>query len=163
MIPGAEKNSKRDRVTIRINTLPLNNLFYCSLAKEDISKDDILDILKCSRRNNEKIEITGILVYWKKTNQFLQLLEGEENVILNLYNKICMDKRHSLSRVIYQENILERGFKFWTMAFKSIDEIDTSGIDGFSEFSKLGFTNERTKVSPSIAINLLQSFKNSLP
>ena len=63
----------------------------------------------------------------------------------------------------YQENILERGFKGWTMAFKSIDEVDTSGIDGFSEFSKLGFTNERTKVSPSIAINLLQSFKNSLP
>ena len=49
------------------------------------------------------------------------------------------------------------------MAFKNIDEIDTSGIDGFSEISKLGFTNERTKVSPSIAINLLQSFKNSLP
>jgi hypothetical protein len=49
------------------------------------------------------------------------------------------------------------------MAFKSIDEIDTSGIDGLSEFSKLGFTNERTKVSPSIAIKLMQSFKNLLP
>ena len=158
MIQRAEKNNKSDRITIRINSLPLHNLFYCSLAKEDI-----LDILKCSRRNNEKIKITGILVYWKKTNQFLQLLEGEENVILNLYDKICMDNRHSLSRIIYQENILERGFEGWTMAFKSIDEVDTSGIDGFSEFSKLGFTNERTKVSPSIAINLLQSFKNSLP
>ena len=163
MVQGAEKNSKRGRITIRINSLPLHNLFYCSLAKEDISKDDILDILKCSRRNNEKIEITGILVYWKKTNQFLQLLEGEENVILNLYDKICMDNRHSLPRIVYQENILERGFAGWTMAFKSIDEVDTSGIDGFSEFSKLGFTNERTKVSPSIAINLIQSFKNLLP
>ena len=46
---------------------------------------------------------------------------GEENVILNLYDKICMDNRNSLSRIIYQENILERGFK-------SIDELDTSGI-----------------------------------
>jgi hypothetical protein len=163
MRQGAEKNSNSDRVTIRINILPLHNLFYCSLAKEHISKDDILDILKCSRRNNEKIAITGILVYWKKTNQFLQLLEGEENVVLNLYDKICIDNRHSLSRIIYQENILERGFKVWTMAFKSIEEIDTTGIDGFSEFSKLGFTNERTKVSPSIAINLIQSFKDSLP
>jgi hypothetical protein len=143
--------------------LPLHHLFYCSLAKKNILKDDILDILKCSRRNNEKIEVTGILVYWKKTNQFLQLLEGKENVVLNLYDKICMDSRHSLSRIIYQENILERGFKAWTMAFKSIDEIDTSSIDGFSEFSKLGFTNERTKVSPSIAIKLMQSFKNLLP
>jgi hypothetical protein len=163
MIQRAEKNNKSDRIKIRVNSLPLHNLFYCSLAKEDISKENILDILKCSRRNNEKTEITGILVYWKKTNQFLQLLEGEENVILNLYDKICMDNRHSLSRIIYQKNILERGFKSWTMAFKSIDEIETSGLDGFSEFSKLGFTNERTKVNPSIAINLLQSFKDLLP
>jgi hypothetical protein len=134
MVPGAEKNSKRDRITIRVNSLQLHSLFYCSLAKEYISKDDILDILKCSRRNNEKIEITGILVYWKKTNQFLQLLEGEENVILDLYDKICIDIRHSLSRIVYQENILERGFNAWTMAYKNIDEVDTSGVDGFSEF-----------------------------
>jgi hypothetical protein len=163
MIQSGEKNNKSDRITTRINSLPLHNLFYCSLAKKNISKEDILDILKCSRRNNEKIKITGILVYWKKTNQFLQLLEGEENVISNLYDKICMDNRHSLSKIIYQESILERGFKGWSMAFKSIDEIETSDIDGFSEFLKLGFTNERTKVRPSIAINLIQSFKNLLP
>jgi hypothetical protein len=138
--------------------LPLHNLFYCSLAKEDI-----LDILKYSKRNNEKIEIRGILIYWKRNNQFLQLLEGEENVILNLYDKICMDDHHSLSRIIYQENILERGFKNWTMAFKNIDELEASGIDGFSKFSKLGFTNERTKISPSIAIKLMQSFKKLMP
>jgi hypothetical protein len=143
--------------------MSLHNLFYCSLAKEDISKDDILNILKCSRDNNKKIEVTGILLYWKKTNQFLQLLEGEKNVISNLYDKICKDNRHSLSKIIYQEDIIERGFMSWNMAFKNIDEIDTSGIDGFSEFLKLGFTNERTKVSPSKAIHLIQSFKRFLP
>ena len=143
--------------------MTLHSLFYCSLAKEDISKDDILNILQCSRRNNEKIEVTGILLYWKKTNQFLQLLEGEENVILDLYDKICKDTRHSLSKIVYQEDILERGFEGWTMAFKGIDEINTSGIDGFSEISKMDFTNERTEVSPSIAIKLIKSFKSFLP
>ena len=93
----------------------------------------------------------------------MQLLEGEENVILNLYDKICIDNRHSLSRIIYQENILERGFKGWTMAFKSIEEVDTSGIDGFSEFSTLDFTTERTNMRASIAIKLIQSFKSLLP
>jgi hypothetical protein len=53
---------------------------------------------------------------------------------------------------------LWRGFKDWAMAFKDIDEIDTSGLEGFSEYSKIDFTIERTKVSPSIAINLIQSF-----
>lgn len=143
--------------------MPLHNLFYCSLAEKDISKGDILDILNWSRQYNEKNEVTGILLYWKKTNQFMQVLEGEENVILNLFDKISKDTRHSLLKIIYQEDIIARGFKSWTMAFQDIDEIDTSGLDGFSEFSKLDFTTERTNISPSIAINLIQSFKSFLP
>ncbi len=49
------------------------------------------------------------------------------------------------------------------MAFKNIGEIDTSGLDGFSNFSILGFTTERTNIKDSIAINLIQSFKSLLP
>ncbi len=143
--------------------MSLHNLFYCSLAEKDISKDDILNILSWSRQYNKKNDVTGILLYWKKTNQFMQVLEGEENILLNLYDKICKDTRHSLIKIIYQEGIIERGFKDWTMAFQSIDEIDTSSLDGFSEFSKLDFTTERTNISPSIAINLIQSFKSYLP
>jgi hypothetical protein len=138
-------------------------LFYCSLAKKDISKDDILNILSWSRQYNKKNDVTGILLYWKKTNQFMQVLEGEENILLNLYDKICKDTRHSLIKIIYQEDIIARGFKAWTMAFQAIDETHTSGLDGFSEISTLDFTTERTNISPSIAINLIQSFKSFLP
>jgi len=143
--------------------LPLHNLFYCSLAKKDISKDDILNILSWSRQYNEKNEVTGILLYWKKTNQFMQVLEGEENVILNLFDKISKDTRHSLLKIIYQEDIIARGFKSWTMAFQDIDEIERYGLDGFSDFLKMDFTTERTNISSSIAINLIQSFKSFLP
>jgi hypothetical protein len=138
-------------------------LFYCSLAKNDISKDDILNILSWSRQYNKKNDVTGILLYWKKTNQFMQVLEGEENIILDLYDKISKDPRHSLLKIIYQEDIKARGFKGWTMAFQDIEEIDTSGLDGFSEFLKLDFTTERTNISATIAINLIQSFRKFLP
>ena len=141
----------------------LHSLFYCSLANKNISSDDILNILKCARTNNEKIGVTGILLYWEKTNQFLQILEGEENAVFNLYDKISKDNRHSLSKIIYQENIQERGFKDWSMAFKNIGDIETSNLDGFSNFSTLDFTSERTNMKASIAINLIQSFKSLLP
>jgi hypothetical protein len=108
-------------------------LFYCSLAEKDISRDDILNILSWSRQYNKKNAVTGILLYWKKTNQFMQVLEGEEKILLNLFDKICKDTRHSLIKIIYQEGIIERGFKDWTMAFQGIDEIDISSLDGFSE------------------------------
>ena len=143
--------------------MALHNLFYCSLASKNILSGDILNILKCSRQNNVKIGVTGILLYWEKTNQFLQVLEGEKNIVFNLYDKISKDTRHSLSKIIYQEDIKERGFKDWSMAFKSIDEIDTSSLDGFSNFSTLDFTTERTNIKASITINLIHSFKSLLP
>ena len=143
--------------------MSLHNLFYCSLASKNILSGDILNILKCSRQNNIKVGVTGILLYWEKTNQFLQVLEGEENIVFNLYDKISKDNRHSLSKIIYQEDIQERGFKDWSMAFKNIDEIETSCLDGFSNFSTLDFTTERTNIKASIAINLIQSFKGLLP
>ena len=64
--------------------MALHNLFYCSLASKNILSGDILNILKRSRQNNVKIGITGILLYWEKTNQFLQVLEGEKNIVQSL-------------------------------------------------------------------------------
>jgi len=134
------------------------------LARQDISKDDILNILEVSRRDNKKQDITGILLYWKKTNQFMQVLEGEKKAIFDLFNdKICMDNRHSSTKLIHHGEISERGFKNWSMGFKDLDETDTSKLEGFSDFAALGFTNERTPTKPSIAIDLIQSFRNLLP
>ena len=79
-------------------------------------------------------------------------LRGRKNIAFNLYDKVGKDNRQSLSKIIYQEDIKERGFKDWSMAFKNIDEIDTSS-----------FPTERTNIKASIAINLIQSFKSLLP
>ena len=44
---------------------------------------DILDLLKMSRDNNARLDVTGLLVYQKRTNEFLQILEGEKEVIFD--------------------------------------------------------------------------------
>ncbi len=142
----------------------MHELFYCSQARTDISKDDILNILEVSRRYNKEQNITGILLYWKKTNQFMQVLEGDKKEIFDLFHdKICKDPRHSSAKLIHDGEIPERGFKNWSMAFKDLDEIDTSKLEGFSEFATADFTDERTRIKPSVAISLIQSFKDSLP
>ena len=142
----------------------MHELFYCSQARTDISKDDILNILEVSQRDNKKLDITGILLYWKKTNQFMQILEGDEKIIFDLYNnKIRKDSRHSSVKLVHHGKIPERGFNNWSMAFKDLDGVDTSNLEGFSEFSTSDFTDERTKIEPSRAISLIQSFKSLLP
>jgi len=138
----------------------MHELFYISEAQEGISKKEILSILEVSRRDNKIHNITGLLLYWKETNQFMQVLEGRREDIFPLFtDKICKDPRHYSVRMIYSGEIDERGFKDWSMAFKDLDEIDTSRIDGFSDFAKSGFTDELTIDNPSNAIKLIQSFR----
>jgi hypothetical protein len=141
----------------------MHELFYCSYAKSGISNQDILDILEVSRKNNSEMDITGLLLYWEKTHQFLQVLEGDKISIFELYSKICDDPRHSSLKLIYDGEISERGFKGWSMAFKDLKEVDSLRISGFSDFAVSSFTNERTEAEASRAVNLIKSFRNLLP
>ncbi len=141
----------------------MHELFYCSYAMKGISNEDILNILEVSRQNNSERNITGILLYWKNTNQFLQVLEGDKKSIFDLYEKINNDTRHSALKLIYHGEISERGFSGWSMAFNDLAEIDTQQLCGFSEFAMSGFLTERTAVEASMAVNLMKSFRKLLP
>jgi len=70
----------------------LHTICYVSTAVKYISKDDLTDILHHSRKNNAKVDITGILLFGK--NRFLQILEGDENALEKLYENIRLDERH---------------------------------------------------------------------
>ena len=56
-------------------------LIYYSTASPDLSTNDILNILENSRDFNSKNEITGCLLY--HNNEFVQLIEGEEEAVKN--------------------------------------------------------------------------------
>ena len=90
-------------------------------------------------------------------------MEGDREALFELYEKIVQDPRHSLVRLVYHGEIQERGFKNWSMAFQNFDAIDRSKIEGYSNFSTLGFTDERTSIEASAAISLIQTFRDVLP
>lgn len=90
-------------------------LIYYSTASPDLSTNDILNILENSRDFNSKNEITGCLLY--HNNEFVQLIEGEEEAVKKLYAKIESDKRHSNLIIVIQDNIAGRSFKNWSMAY----------------------------------------------
>lgn len=141
----------------------MHELFYCSFAVREMSDKDILDILEVSRTNNVDTGITGILVYWIKTRQFMQILEGEKEAIFDLLEKIKKDKRHTGVSLVYEGEIPDRTFANWSMAFHNFEAIDKSNLEGFSEYLKKGFTKELLKNKPSTATNLFQFFKKMLP
>jgi hypothetical protein len=55
-------------------------LVYVSSAVNLFSDEDLIQLLEVSRRNNEKAEITGLLLY--SSGNFMQTLEGPEKAVL---------------------------------------------------------------------------------
>jgi hypothetical protein len=94
-------------------------LIYYSISEVEISEEVISTILLQARTYNASKNITGCLFFHDKV--FLQLLEGEEDKVYNLYNKIKNDKRHSNITVVFEEEIKERKFPQWSMAFHKFD------------------------------------------
>jgi hypothetical protein len=83
----------------------VHELLYCSIATREMLEADILDLLKMSRDNNTRLDVTGLLVYQKRTNDFLQILEGEKEVIFDLLETIKAVDRHHNFHVIYQNKL----------------------------------------------------------
>jgi hypothetical protein len=64
--------------------------------------------------------VTGLLVYQKRTNDLLRILEAEKKVIFDLLETIKADDRHKPLQVIYDQDIPERGFKGWSVVFANM-------------------------------------------
>ena len=141
----------------------MHELFYCSMATREMQDADILDLLEVSREKNSRLEVTGLLVYQKRTREFMQILEGEKQVIFDLLETIKADERHRSLKLVYNGEIPERSFKNWSMGFADLESVDKSKLEGVSEFLEKGYTHELIQNEPSHAILLMETFKKNLP
>jgi len=90
-------------------------LIYRSVASDATGAGDIADILKVSRNFNDRHQVTGCLVY--HNNEFIQILEGEKNIVRELYGKIEKDKRHTDVTLLDENEKTQRIFPNWSMAY----------------------------------------------
>ena len=81
-------------------------------------EDSVLDgLLEQARRKNYKSGITGVLHFGN--GSFIQVLEGPEIEVINLYAKITVDPRHRNCTILSIHLIQERLFGNWSMGFIS--------------------------------------------
>ncbi|MDX1995266.1 MAG: BLUF domain-containing protein [bacterium] len=137
-------------------------LLYVSSAVHGITQDDILDILRASRRNNNPLGITGLLLY--KGGNFIQLLEGPEDAVLKLHQKIATDPRHHAMRTLLSGKTEERLFGEWAMGFSNVDTIreklSQEDLDGLSSFLQQPFDADEFINTPHRALRFLLNFKD---
>jgi len=114
-----------------------------------MSRQTLLGILNQSSQNNTRLHVTGMLIYFEGT--FIQVLEGAEDVVYSLLDKISKDARHKDVTVVHDEPIQEREFGAWEMAFRAIDDKQLKATEAFIELDKL-------KLSSGEAKGLLKTF-----
>lgn len=131
-------------------------IMYCSryTGKPEDCQTDLKDILDTARENNPKHDITGVLFYDK--GQFIQVLEGEKEVIERLLSTIKEDERHDEVEILMDHQIKDRELDQWNM--KAFDLSSTSETDWslLKEFRNIYLQN--FKVSATQIIKLLQRF-----
>jgi hypothetical protein len=132
----------------------LLQLIYISSATQKLSPKDLKNILAEARPSNQAKNITGLLLY--RDGLFIQVLEGDPELIETLLNSIKKDSRHHNVLVVSRENIAEREFSEWTMGFKNISD----DMEGTNHFLDADSSDIERSLHPGAAKKLLSTFRD---
>jgi hypothetical protein len=132
--------------------MSLHHLVYVSVAAEEMTDDYLKSLLKNARKNNDKLNVTGMLLY--RDGFFMQALEGEKDTIQTLFdNVISQDKRHEKTLILCDNVVTQRRFADWKMGFNKIsdEQMNMAGFISADEFFE---------TTPSRAEEFLNLFKH---
>ncbi|MFS0735161.1 BLUF domain-containing protein [Microbacterium sp. 1P10UB] len=121
----------------------LLSVTYSSAATADFDDADLAALLAQSRESNERLGLTGMLLY--RSGRFIQILEGPRQAVRDLVARIGRDSRHADMRILLEERVPARWFSDWTMGYEPIAASGEPAPAGFRDtFDDLeGDTDER--------------------
>lgn len=135
------------------------HLVYVSSAAVPFTPDQLVALLAEARANNERLGVTGMLLY--KDGNFLQVLEGPEETVRPLYAQIAADPRHRGIIVLLEGEIPERQFGNWSMGFRNLASAEVTAMPGYSPFLERRLSADAFAANPSDAQSLLLLFRDS--
>ncbi len=136
-------------------------LIYASTATAEMDKRDLAALLEKARVKNERLGVTGLLLY--QDGAFIQVLEGEKETLRALYQTIVADERHTDVVLLREGAVERREFGAWSMGFKTVDAAEMQDVPGFSSFLEEDTVHQLRKLAarPSFAYEALVRFKTS--
>lgn len=132
------------------------HLIYISSATKAFSEEELFNLLEKSRERNKKQDITGMLIY--KDGAFLQVLEGEEKDVDEIYQSVLNDDRNTANYLIERIKIRERNFPNWSMGFKDLTSQNIDELDGYSELMNKELTSDEIAKCKDMAVKLILNF-----
>jgi len=123
----------------------LKTICYISDSMNNESLKNLEDLYLKARTNNSKNNITGILIYLDRN--FLQVLEGEEEIVDDTFKKISTDSRHKNIFNIIDTTIEQRIFEDYNFGFTTInDKKELTNLVEYLNWLKNADCNCATKV-----------------
>ena len=131
-------------------------MIYGSSATENFSQDDLIPLLKQAREKNQRLNITGLLLY--HDGNFMQALEGEKEAVETLFGVIQQDTRHRSILTFLKRSIARREFSDWSMGFVNLGSVDATELPGYSDYLDVPLNSEKFS-DEGFAVSFLRVFK----
>ncbi len=123
----------------------LKTISYVSTAHPTLTDSDINELLETVKERNNAYNITGILMY--SSGNFFQVIEGQRDILLEVYEKIKLDQRHFNLIKIFDREIADTSFSEYHSSFTVVTEKNNN-----QEFQL--FLKEQKSHNPDIFKNI---------
>ncbi len=132
-------------------------LVYTSTATHPMSSDELRILLDQCRRHNAETGITGMLLY--RDERFMQLLEGEEETVRAIVDRIEADPRHTDVATLWSAWNDQRTFADWSMGFRDLSGQTGADMAGFADVMDAPVSALDVTRTSSTGQELLQLFR----
>ena len=120
----------------------------------------VTDILEISVRNNQRDQITGMMVHCD--GNVIQVIEGEEDAVSKTFTRILLDMRHAGIFIMYEREIEQRDFGAWHMGYARLKQADLDRTPYAASIFEARERELERKVRPGEALQVLKSFAESI-
>ena len=138
----------------------LYHLIYQSQALRPFDTAALTALLYQARGFNREHHLSGLLLH-TPDGRFLQILEGEEDVVRTLYyDHIVADPRHRRCRLLGAGACAERSFADWNMGFRVANATELHALLAAVSASELVLFAPQPRVRPALLQVLLNFVAN---
>lgn len=140
-------------------TTKMVSMIYVSSAPGRMNTAELDEILRISRRNNERDAISGLLLY--ADGNFIQAVEGPQAAIEALLGRLDRDPRHYDITIVGRIPLDQRQFADWSMGFRRFDGSEGEAISAAFFDLKTPLADLNEERSSSVAHRLLERFRQT--
>lgn len=91
----------------------LTGIVYLSSALAPFDEKALRELAEHAQRRNRELGVTGYLYFEQR--QFIQYIEGPDEAVTALMQRIADDRRHDVRITIHDRHVEQRRFPDWSM------------------------------------------------